>query len=92
MRFERSAFRGGQMDYAKLSLYLGVVSVIGAGAYWYWQFTNAKAEKRYREKYHEAKLAIRQLQQAYGLPMTGNLDESTRSLLSTLRTERINAL
>jgi hypothetical protein len=73
----------GSTDYAKLSLYLGVVSVIGAGAYWYWQFTNAKAERRYRAKYLEARNAIKEVQEAYGLLPTGHLDESTRALLSS---------
>jgi hypothetical protein len=70
-------------DYAKLSLYLGVVSVIGAGAYWWWQFSNAKAERRYHAKYLEAKAAIKEVQQAFGLPITGRLDEETRALLSS---------
>jgi Putative peptidoglycan binding domain len=72
-------------DYAKFSLYLGVVSVIGAGAYWYWQFTNKKAEQRYHAKYLEVKSAIKQVQLAYGLVPTGRLDEATKTVLSRLK-------
>jgi len=68
-------------DYAKLSLYLGGVSVVGAGLYWFWQYRNAKKQDRYRAKYQEAKKAIRELQQDFGLPATGKLDESTKALL-----------
>lgn len=79
-------------DYAKLSLYLGVVSVIGACAYWYWQFSNAKTEARYRAKYQEVKSAIKELQLVNGLVPTGKLDEPTQALLSKLREENVYAL
>jgi len=89
MRLER---KSSSTDYAKLSLYLGVVSVIGASAYWYWQFSNAKAERRYRAKYQEAKSAIKELQLSFGLVPTGKFDEPTQALLSKLRGENANAL
>ncbi len=76
--------RVSKTDYAKWSLYLGAISAIGAGIYGYWQYTNAKNELRYKAKYEEVKNAVRQLQQAYGLPTTGKFDEPTKALLTRL--------
>ncbi len=73
-------------DYARWSLYLGAASIIGAGFYWLWQIENAEQERRYRAKYEEAKSAIKQVQQAYGLLPTGKLDEPTRDLFLRLST------
>jgi cytochrome oxidase assembly protein ShyY1 len=80
----RESERERSPDYAKLSLYLGAVSIVGAGLYAYWQIRRAETEMRYRAKYEEAKNAIRQVQQAYGLQPTGKLDEPTRALFSRL--------
>lgn len=85
-RFDQSTFSGRRMgvDYAKLSLALGVVSLVGAAAYWYWQARQAEAEARYHKKYIEVKKSISDLQGIFGLPPTGRLDEDTRSLLNHL--------
>lgn len=79
-------------NYAKLSLYLGVVSVIGAGCYAYWQITNSQSEKRLRTKYVEAKNAIKHLQEDFGLLPTGELDSATRQLLLNLGAQQGHAL
>lgn len=71
-------------DYAKLSLYMGGVSMIGAGLYWYWSYTNNQTEKKLRSKYLQAKEVIKQLQSAYGLYPSGKLDAATQSLLLKL--------
>jgi 16S rRNA G1207 methylase RsmC len=71
-------------DYAKLSLYLGGVSMIGAGLYWYWVYTNNQTEKKLRVKYDQAKEAIKVFQIGYGLYPSGKLDAATQLLLSKL--------
>jgi uncharacterized iron-regulated membrane protein len=78
-----------ETDYAKLSLYLGVLSVVGAGAYWWWQRERAEAEARYERKYRESKQAIAEVQAAFGLQPTGHLDALTRSILLGLAKERL---
>ena len=76
-----------ESDYAKISLYLGAISMVGAAGYWYWQYRNAQKEMRYRAKYLEAKKALRELQEDFGLMPTGRLDEATKALLSHLGTQ-----
>jgi hypothetical protein len=79
---------GTKPDYAKWSLYLGAVSIIGAGFYWLWQIESAEEERRFRKKYEEAKKAIQEVQRVYGLMPTGRLDEPTKDLFMRLATER----
>jgi hypothetical protein len=79
-------------DYAKLSFYLGGVSVIGAGLYWFWLYSNSQNEKKLRAKYLEAKEAIRQLQSAYNIYPSGKLDAATQSLLSKLGAKQVHEL
>jgi hypothetical protein len=76
-------------DYGKLSLYLGVLSVIGGAGYWYWQYHRAAGEARFERKYHDAKRAIAEVQAAFGLPSTGKLDLITKELLLGLSRERL---
>ena len=78
-------------DYARWSLYLGAASIIGAGFYWLWQIESVEQERRYRAKYEEAKNAIKQVQQVYGLLPTGKLDEPTRELFLRLSAEQGHA-
>jgi hypothetical protein len=81
----------GSPDYGKLSLYLGVLSVIGGAGYWYWQFKKAEGEARFERKYHEVKKAIAEVQASFGLQPTGKLDPTTRELLLGLSRERLPA-
>lgn len=78
--------RGSKLktDYAKFSLYLGAASLLGAAGWVYWQYQKTETEMRYRAKYEEAKSAIRQVQQVYGLQPTGKLDGPTRELFLRL--------
>lgn len=74
----------GRVDYAKVSLVLGAVSIVGGIGYWYWQFRRAEAEARYERKWRQAKAAVAEVQEAFGLQPTGRLDEPTRALFEQL--------
>ena len=78
-----------KIDYAKLSLWLGAASAIGAAAYGIWQYRRAESEARFERKYRQAKSAIAEVQAAFGLQPTGHLDPMTRSLLMGLARERL---
>jgi hypothetical protein len=74
----------GKVDYAKVSLALGGLSLVGGVLYWYWQYEKAAAEARYERKWRRAKAAISEVQQAFGLQPTGRLDDPTRQLFDQL--------
>jgi len=83
----RSAWRDpktGAVDYAKVSLALGGISIMGGIAYWFWQYRKAEQEARYERKWRQAKLAIAEVQSAFGMQPTGRLDAPTRELFERL--------
>jgi hypothetical protein len=74
----------GRVDYAKISLALGAASIVGGIGYWMWQWRRAEAEARYEKKWRQAKAAVAEVQEAFGLQPTGRLDEPTRALFEQL--------